>query len=123
MAILDIIINGRTHQIACDDGQESHLRGLGKEIDARVQELNTSMGGKVTDGTLLALTSLMILDELAELKEQNRALKLQMGSHSQAFESAKQHEVDSAIAAVFDDVAERISQLTRTVSDKQIANA
>lgn len=94
MAILDITINGRTHQIACDDGQESHLRGLGAEIDGMVRDLATSMGGKVADGTLLALASLMMLDELHEAREQNRNLKLQMGNHSQAFESAKQHEID-----------------------------
>lgn len=116
MAILDIIINGRSHQIACDDGQENHLRGLGREIDSMVQSLATSMGGQVSDGTLLALTSLMLLDELNEAKEQNRSLKMQMGNHSHAFESAKQLEIEKAAASIYDDVAERLDRITRAVA-------
>jgi cell division protein ZapA len=113
MAILDITINGRTHQIACDNGQEAHLHSLSRQLDERVRGLASAMGGNVADGTLLLLASLMLLDEHNEMKEQNRNLKIQIENHSQAFESAKQIDVDSAIAAAFDEMAERVSEFAQ----------
>lgn len=121
MGILNIQINGRTHQIACDDGQEEHLRALGREIDRTVQDINASMGGKVGDATLLALNSLMLLDELKELREQNRALKMQAGNSSHAFESAKQHELEQAVAGAYEEAAERVAQFTRALVAKSSA--
>lgn len=118
MAILNIQINGRAHQIACDDGQEAHLHALAQEIDKTVQELSTAMGGKASDSTLLALNSLMLLDELKELKEQNRALKMQAGNHSHAFESAKAQELESAVANAYEDAAGRVIQLSKALAAK-----
>ena len=39
MAQVDVTINGRDYQIACDDGQEAHLVQLGEYVDRRVKEL------------------------------------------------------------------------------------
>ncbi len=36
MAQVAVEINGRKYQIACDDGQEAHLKRLGDYIDNRV---------------------------------------------------------------------------------------
>lgn len=116
MATLDLSINGRIHQIACADGEEFHLRSLSKEIDERVRNLSASMGGSVIDNTLLLLTSLMLLDELHETRESNRHLKVQAENQARAFESAKQIEVESAVAAALEEVEVRISELTASLS-------
>ena len=44
MAIVDIDINGRSYQIACDDGQEDHLRELSVKVNQIVKNLVASMG-------------------------------------------------------------------------------
>ena len=39
MPQVDVNINGRRYQIACDEGQEEHLTQLADYVDKRVQEL------------------------------------------------------------------------------------
>lgn len=121
MSILDIRINGRNYQIACDDGQEGHVRGLSREVDARVKDLGSRMGGQVPDGTLLALTALMLTDELNEAREQNKSLKMQIGNTSQSFEKAKQAELEMSLAQVISDIADDIGNITQSIDDKAIA--
>ncbi len=115
MAILDIDIQGRHHQIACDDGQESHVRGLAKEIDRRVAELASQMGGQVSESTLLLLTALMLTDELNETTEHNEKLKMQAGSSSQAFEQAKQQEIATSVASVLEEIADEIEHIASAI--------
>lgn len=65
MAQIKIKINGRTYEIACDDGQEEHVARLGRYLDTKVGEL-ASQVGQVGDTRLLVMASLMITDELSE---------------------------------------------------------
>lgn len=65
MAQVEVSINGRSYEIACDDGQEDHLAQLGDYVDRRVKELVTAVG-QVGDSRLLVMVSLLIADELAE---------------------------------------------------------
>ena len=65
MAQIDVTINGRAYQIACDDGQEEHITQLAGYVDRKVAELVTSVG-QVGDARLLVMASLLLADELAE---------------------------------------------------------
>jgi cell division protein ZapA len=65
MPQVDVHINGRRYQIACDEGQEEHLAQLAVYVDKRVQELVGAVG-QVGDARLLVMTSLLVADELAE---------------------------------------------------------
>ena len=65
MAHVELKINERKYQIACDNGQEEHLKKLGDYIENRVQKLVTSIG-QVGDSRLLLMVSLLIADELSE---------------------------------------------------------
>ena len=117
MAILDIKVFGRHHQIACDDGQESHLRALAKEIDARVTDMSQRMGGQAQESTLLVLTSLMLLDEMSELSQHNEKLKLQLGNSSQSFEKAKRQEIEIAVASAVDEITRDIEKLAVAIEN------
>ncbi|MBM3505453.1 MAG: cell division protein ZapA [Alphaproteobacteria bacterium] len=74
MAVVEVAINGRSYQVACDDGQEEHLKALGRELDDRVKELARGMG-QVGDARLILMAGLLIADELGETREQMSALK------------------------------------------------
>lgn len=65
MAQIEVVINGRSYQMACDDGQETHLAELARYVDKRVKELIAAVG-QVGDLRLLVMASLLIADELAE---------------------------------------------------------
>ncbi len=65
MAQVALTVNGRAYQIACDDGQEDHLKDLAEYVDKRIQELVASVG-QVGEARLLVMASLLIADELSE---------------------------------------------------------
>ncbi len=69
MAEVTLTINGRNYTIACDDGQEAHLRHLAGHIDQRVGELSESVG-QVGEPRLLVMASLLIADELSDAYSQ-----------------------------------------------------
>lgn len=65
MAQVNISINGRNYEIACDDGEEPHVLKLGKYIDDKISELVVRMG-QIGDTRLLVMTALLITDELSD---------------------------------------------------------
>ena len=65
MASVDVSINGRNYQIACENGEEDRLSKLAEYVDERVQELVVAVG-QAGDTRLLVMVSLLIADELYE---------------------------------------------------------
>jgi cell division protein ZapA len=65
MAQVDVTVNGRSYRIACEDGQEQHLRQLGEYVDRRIAELIATVG-QIGDARLLVMACLLVSDELAE---------------------------------------------------------
>ncbi|MQA64463.1 MAG: cell division protein ZapA [Alphaproteobacteria bacterium] len=65
MAQIKVHINGRSYDVACDDGQEEHVLRLGRYVDKKVGELANQIG-QVGDTRLLVMAALVITDELSE---------------------------------------------------------
>ena len=68
MAQVDVVINSRSYRIACDEGQDEHLKELASYIDNRMQGLISDVG-QVGDTRLLVMVSLLIADELSETSD------------------------------------------------------
>ena len=68
MTQLTVTINGRGYQIACDDGQEEHLKALAAYLDKRMSELVAAMG-QIGDTRLLVMAGLLIADELSDAQK------------------------------------------------------
>lgn len=62
MPLVNVMVNGRAYTIACDDGEEDHLRGLAAHVDAKAREVLSSVG-QVGDSRLLLMAALLIADE------------------------------------------------------------
>ncbi len=106
MAQVDITINKRSYQIACDDGQEEHLTQLGTFLDRKVEELVASVG-QVGDARLLVMAALLISDELAEAyAELDDASKSGADAATAARSTAR--ETEGRAAAAIEALAERI---------------
>ena len=103
MAQIDVSINGRNYQIACDDGQEEHLGHLAQYVDKRVQELVTSLG-QVGDSRLLVMASLMVADELSEAYA---SLERSRGSNGNG--------VDDGLAEFIEEAAEKIENVAASL--------
>ena len=108
MAQVDITINGRSYQIACDDGQEEHLTQLGEYVDKRVSELVTAVG-QVGDSRLLVMVSLLIADELAETYADLKSAGANGGQPVAA------EELEAKLASAIDAAAAQIEAVTRTL--------
>lgn len=65
MAQVNIYINGRNYEIACDDGEEDRVQKLGQYVADKFSELVARMG-QVGDARLLVMTALLIADELSD---------------------------------------------------------
>ncbi len=96
MAQLDVTINGRNYRVACEDGQEDHLRQLAEYVDGRVKEL-VDVVGQVGEARLVVMASLLIADELSE-------------SFSD-LELRSDVEAEEKLAAATDALAERIENI------------
>ncbi len=101
MAVVNLTINGRVHEIACDDSQVVRVTELGRELDTRAQGLLKQIGN-VPDTRLLLMIGLLLADELAENREQLR-------NASGAVETAAQG--DASLAAGIEALAERIESI------------
>jgi cell division protein ZapA len=109
MAQVDVTINGRDYQIACDDGQEDHLAQLGEYVDRRVKELATTVG-QVGDSRLLVMVSLLIADELAETYAELKK------TSTAAENSVSAEQVEKKLVEIVDAAAARIETVTDSIS-------
>ena len=62
------MVNSRAYTIACDDGEEEHLKELAAHVDAKAREVLGSVG-QVGDARMLLMAALLIADEHHELAE------------------------------------------------------
>jgi cell division protein ZapA len=74
MSQISLTVHGRSYQVTCDDGQESHLLQLAEHIDGKMAELEGSVG-QVGEQRLLFMACLLIADELFDAQRQVDGLK------------------------------------------------
>lgn len=68
MAVLNLSINGRIQEIACDDSQVPRVEALGQMVDGIARDLLGQLGN-IPDSRLMVMVALTLADELTELKE------------------------------------------------------
>lgn len=68
MGQVSLQVNGRRHEIACADGEESRLLELGAFIDEKVSELRANVG-LIPETKLMLMACLLIADDLFTSRE------------------------------------------------------
>lgn len=68
MAEITLKINGRSYDMACDDGEEKRIMQLAEYVDSRLGMIAKS-GAARNESHLLVLTSLVLADEIFDLRE------------------------------------------------------
>tara|TARA_B100001121_G_scaffold176492_1_gene153946 strand:+ start:262 stop:606 length:345 start_codon:yes stop_codon:yes gene_type:complete len=58
-------LNGQPYQMGCDAGQEAHIEALGRDVEAVLNQL-TSTVGQIGEARLLAMAALIIADRKSE---------------------------------------------------------
>jgi cell division protein ZapA len=108
MAEINITINGRTFGISCEDGQEQRVVDLGRYVDARLKEI-AKAGAAASESHLLVLTTLMLSDEIFDLRNEVHALGGQI-NQSQANQNDEE-----AVANQIGLLAERIERIAHRI--------
>lgn len=80
MAQVTIRINGYAYIVGCEDGQEGHLAKMAAEIEQRISSIK-AIGGQSGEARLLMLASLLLADELYDLKSSETAAIAQVPEH------------------------------------------
>ena len=65
MAHVDLMIAGRSYQIACRDGEEDNLRAAARLVDAKSREALSGLG-TLSESRQLLFASLLLADQLVD---------------------------------------------------------
>lgn len=118
MGQVSVTLNGRTYRLECGEGEEAHLIALAEYLGTHVETMKRKFG-QVGDDRLILMASLLVTDELWELRRQMQELKTAMAEarrdRSVTDESAKS--LQSDIAARVRTVAERLEMLNERFGD------
>ena len=105
MAQVEIMVNGQSYRIACEDGQEKRLGDLARMVDAHVGDLVEQVG-QVGHTRLLVMASLLVADELVDLRETANEI-----SEDEAdIASMRAIEAISRVSGRLEAIAERLDQ-------------
>ena len=118
MPQVTVTINGRQFRMACEDGEEEHLRRLAEDLDLRISRLRTRFG-EIGDTRLTVMAALTIADELSETKEKLQQLEPELTALKDAsiVSAERADSTQTAIAAALNAAAERIESLTRRLNE------
>ena len=117
MAQVNVSINGRQYRMACEDGQEDHLRQLAKDLDDRINSLRGQFG-EIGDARLVVMAALMIADEAAETGRKMRRLEQEIESlqHARGAAAERSQATQAALIAAFTSAAERIEGMAKKLN-------
>ena len=65
MAMVDLMIAGRSYQVACKDGEEETLRAAGRLVDAKCREAVAGLG-TLSEARQFLFAALMLADTLVD---------------------------------------------------------
>src|SRR5262249_14826162 len=118
MGQVSVTINGRQYRMACEDGQESHLMRLAKDLDLRIEELRARFG-EVGALRLTVMAALTIADELTEAGQRLRALETELTELQDARIAAsdRAQATQVAIVTAFNSAAERIERVVKKLNN------
>jgi len=111
MPLVNVMVNQRAYTIACDEGEEEHLKQLAGHVDSKVRELLGSVG-QVGDQRLMLMSALLLADEYHTLAAQHDALKSEVSELT-----AKREELDKRL-----DKSEGFAAETLEVAANRIEN-
>ncbi|WP_379547065.1 cell division protein ZapA [Qipengyuania sp. DSG2-2] len=120
MNTIELVVGGQTYAIACEEGEESHVRALGASIDEKFVE----MGPRYAQNLLFA--ALQLADELHEARKATSAAeadkrKLQEGFDAFRAESADmRRDADTALNQR-DKLTTRVTELEQELDRIQSA--
>lgn len=104
MPVVSITLGKREYQLMCGEGQEESLRKLAAEVSGRISMLAKSMP-EANDTLLLVMNSLMMQDEVNEIKENSSEKKT----------ASSEEEINAAISDALMAISEYVESIAERV--------
>jgi len=104
MPIVNLKINDILYQVACGEGEESHLQNLAMKLEEKLQKM--AKRNKANDNKILLLTALMLEDEVGELKQK-------LTNKYDAPTKDVQEQCDNAIINTMDTITNYVENLAK----------
>ena len=115
MAQVEITINNRQFRVACEDGQENHLKDLAAYFDTKVSSLAGAVG-QLGDTSLMVMAGLLVADELSDMRSELAAAKSAADARAAQSQAAAREQADADYAARIDALAERLEGLANSLA-------
>lgn len=112
MPLVNVMVNSRAYTIACDEGEEDHLKALAQDVDGKVRELLSSVG-QVGDQRLILMAALLLADESHVAKGQVETLKQQLAEEKATREelSGRVEKSEGVAADALENAVKRIESI------------
>jgi cell division protein ZapA len=112
-----VTINGRQFRMACEHGQEAHLRRLAADLDQRIERLRRNFG-EIGSTRLTIMAALTLSDELVEMGDRLRGVEQELAGLQDARAAAAEHArvTQAAVAAALNAAAARVETITRRLN-------
>lgn len=112
MPLVNVMVNNRAYTIACDTGEEEHLKALAAQVDDKAREVLASVG-QVGDARMMLMAALLLADEHHEM-----ATKLAAGDQAASDSSSEKQslhlraeQAESAAADALESAAARLEDI------------
>lgn len=111
MSEVSVEINGRKYRMACEDGQEDHLRNLADRFNRHVGSFKGDFG-EIGDNRLTVMAGIAVMDVLAETERQLEEARSELAELTQAGEAlaAENEALESRFTEKMSEAAHKIEQ-------------
>ncbi|MGH1455327.1 MAG: cell division protein ZapA [Alphaproteobacteria bacterium] len=118
MSEVTLKINKRGYSLSCDEGQEGRLTDLAHYVDGRLQDIAAS-GAATNESHLLVLTSLVLADEVYELRDEvgkmNDYIRQVQDGRSMPVQNGISSEDEQMIVEAIEYLAHKIESIAKRV--------
>ena len=111
MPLVNVMVNNRAYTIACDEGEEDHLKELAAHVDEKAREVLASVG-QVGDTRMLLMAALLIADE-----HHDAAAKLAAGTEEAAAGSGETQSLHLRAERAESDAADVLESAAKKLED------
>lgn len=117
MGQVTVTLNGRSYRLECNEGEEAHLIELAEFIGVHVDDMRRKFG-QVGDDRLILMASLMLTDQLWELKREVEELKTQLAEARRDISASQENAktIEAELSARLGEAALRLEGLSARFS-------
>jgi cell division protein ZapA len=112
MPLVNIMVNARAYTVACDEGEEEHLRELAGHVDGKVRELLETVG-QVGDARLILMAALLITDDYFDAAARLEQRAREVGDLSAAQDQMNERisDAETGVVSALESAANRVEEL------------